>query len=409
MFKTKKYNYRYDYSAAMAVLEQLDGSKNAPSEDIVRTRSFVASVFSEFESGEQLEKVRFAFVIPTRASRGVEEYWEEVYDFLPALKYLSKGDAFKVLSSLPPFRIEMYGEKGSHSSGVLVFCPLFNDMVKDIKSKLALKRMVTKRINDTIDFAHRRFDVEYVGLGATLPKLTKYGKTIKADVVTTTGHAGTVYLIIEQVRALINERILSGAQPPRIGFIGGGAIGLASMLQIAALYPDLQYLIYDKRPNINKINKKKLRASASNSEIASSNRELLEQSDIIVSAITSTIDISGLDISGKTIVDDSQPGSFNRDQVFNSGGELIWVVGHDSSKESFVTRRQGYSYGPHGLHSNADIWGCEAEVAAIARFDNPAMAVKNAVTPQDVETIGKAFRELGLGLAEKQSHGQLNS
>lgn len=408
MFKTKKYTYKYDYTAANKILDTIEIKNNVIEDDVVRSKSFLRAIFDEFESGEQLEKVRFAFVIPTRASRFNEHYWEEVYDFFPALKYLDKKEAFKVLSSLPPFRIEMYGEKGAHSSGVLIFCPLFNDMARDIKGKIALKRMLNKRINETVNFAAKRFDVEYVGLGATLPKLTRYGKTIKADVVTTTGHAGTVYLIIEQTKSIIDEMVAAGKQP-KIGFIGGGAIGQASMMQIASLYRDFEYEIYDKRPSVNKSNIKKLRKYAVNSNIASSNKELLENCDIIVSAITSSIDISGMNLKGKVIIDDSQPGSFAREQVQAAGAEVIWVVGHDNSDDSFVTRRQQYSYGPHGLHSSADVWGCEAEVAAISYFDNPDMAVQDAVTPDDVEVISRAFKKLKIGLAQHQSHGQLNN
>lgn len=403
----KKYNYSYDRLKALSVLRQISSTEEVVIDDVIRTRSFINSIFDEYENDLEIEKVEFAFIIPTRASRFDENYWEEVYDFLPALKHLSLKSAFIALSSLPPFRIEMYGDKGESSSGALIFAPVFSDMLKDYRNKLLLSRRVRKRINETVLFAHQRFGVKYVGLGAILPKLTKYGKTIKVDVVTTTGHAGTTWLVQETVK----ETIKNNPHLPKditIGFIGGGAIGSASMRVLAKELPDAKFITFDKRPEINIKNQKNMQKIDRILKIAESNNQLIEESHLIVSAITSMVDVSQVDLSGKIIIDDSQPGSFDRKQVESQGGELIWVIGEDDSKNKFITRRQGYSYGPHGLNSSSDIWGCEAEVAAIAYAGVPEFAVKDAVSIKDVDNFDRLFKELGVKVAQSQSFGQLN-
>ena len=405
----KKYTYTYDRARALAPLAQLeDVPKELIKDDLVRTREFLEVIFDEYEQPGPLERVNFAFVIPTRASRFEEDYWEEVYDFFPALRYLSPPEAFKTLSSIPPFRIEMYGAPGENSSGVLIFAPVFNDMLKDFKNKVLLSRKVHKKINEAVQFAHERFGVSYVGLGATLPKLTNYGKTVKADVITTTGHAGTTWLVKQTVLDLIDNHPQLN-ETSTIGFIGGGAIGLASIQSLTKALPKASFVIYDKRPKVNQKNQKILKKSGINLQIAASNKELINSSQLIVSAITSKIDLSTIDLAGKIIVDDSQPGSFSREEVMAGGGELLWVVGRDNSKEQFVTRRQGYSYGPHGLHHKYDIWGCEAEVAAIAHSSRKDAAVSSAVTLDDIDVIESLFNELGVDVADYQSHGQLNN
>jgi hypothetical protein len=404
----KIFDYSYNQQKALDSLVSVENSQNELiKDDYIRTREFLREVFEEFENPYKLEQVSYAFIIPTRASRFNEEYWEEVYDFFPALRHLSKHDAFIFLSSIPPFRIEMYGKTGDRSSGVLVFAPVFTDMLKDHKSKILLSRKVRKRINETVQFAKDKFGVKYVGLGATLPRLTNYGKAIKADVITTTGHAGTTALIKKTVLKVINDKP-SLDDKLTIGFIGGGAIGLSSMQSLAIALPEAKFITYDKRDSVNKKNRSILKKYNKDMVIASSNRELIDSSQLVVSAITSSIPLKNVDLTGKIIVDDSQPGSFNREQVIECGGELIWVIGEDASRTNFVTRRQGYSYGKNGLHSSSHVWGCEAEVASIAFLDAPEYAVRDAVSLEKINDIDEIFEKLGITVAPFQSHGQIN-
>ncbi|MDQ2973424.1 MAG: hypothetical protein M3Q79_03000 [bacterium] len=403
----KKYTYKYSRRKALTVLNRNFISKDQSNEaDFIRTREFINNSFNEYESTNMLEKVDYAFMIPTRASRTDLEYWEEVYEFLPALKHMKPEEAFKVLSSLPPFRIEMYGKQGEGSKGVLIFTPIFNDMLQDFKNKWLLLRFARKRANDAANFAHERFGVKFIGLGATIPKITNYGKAIKAPVITTTGHAGTAYLL-EATVIKVFEELYSGVTQLSLGFIGGGAIGSASMQLIAKRYPHAKFYIHDKRKSVNLKNYKLLSQNGFNVQVSDSNKVLVESCDVIVSAITTKISVDGWDLTNKAIIDDSQPGSFKKVEVDNAGGKLIWVVGHDYSKTRFATRRSGYSFGPHGLNSESDLWGCEAEVASIAEVNNPGLAVSGPVSSQQVEDIGEIFTKLGIGVANYQSHGEL--
>ena len=312
-------------------------------------------------------------------------------------------DAFQILCLLPPLKLEMYGKPGDASSGVLVFVPVFADMLKDYRSNLIMLRQMRKRVNDAVSFAKRAYGINYVGLGATLPRITNYGRTVKESVICTTGHAGTAALISMICTAVIGKAPRSDL---KVGFIGGGAIGLASMKALVKKYPSVEFVIYDKRPEVNEKNKKILADSMHKCTVAKNNNELIASCQVIVSAITSKLSVEGLDLQHKVIVDDSQPGSFDRTEVERQGGKLIWVVGHDNSKKQIVSRRGGYSYGPSGLCEPSDVWGCEAEVASIATLNKPELAVKDAVSIEQVELFEDIFKKLGIAPAEYQSFGR---
>lgn len=405
-----KIKYKYDRKRALSLL--LDQSKYADwkeaEADVLRTETFIDAAFDDYEGSNKLDSLKFAFCIPTRASRFNEDYWVEVYDFLPGLRHMNINERFAVLASMPPFKIETYGKPGKPGKGVVIFVPIFNDMIKDYRNKLFLRREVVRRINDATDFAHNRLGVRYVGLGATLPKLTKFGRAIRSNVVTTTGHAGTVWLM-ERIFEKVLEKYFSDHQGVlKVGFIGAGSIGTAALENIGSAYNSAEYRIYDIRPQMNQRAKTKMEHAGINIKISQSNQELIQECDIILSAVTSKIDISGLDLSGKVIIDDSQPGQFLREEVKQSGGVLVWVVGSDGSKEKIASRKDDYSYGANGLSSGSDLWGCEAEVAVISHYDRPDLAISADVTSYQVNKIGKLFKEAGIKPAKFQSFGLLN-
>lgn len=412
---TKKRNpkIKYEYNRERALKLLLDKSAYEDREDIVAdikiTETFIDSAFNDFEGINKLDSVEFAFCIPTRASRFNEGYWQEVYDFLPGLKHIDIHTRYAILASMPPFKVELYGKPGKEPYGVVVFVPIFNDMLKDYRNKLLLRREVTRRINDATDLAHNKMGAKYIGLGATLPKLTDFGRKIKARVITTTGHGGTVWLMQRTFSEVVDKYFDGKHEGLKVGFIGAGSIGLSALENITQEYENLECQIYDIRPKMNQDAQKHMRERGVNLKISKSNDDLIKECDIILSAITSKIDISGTSLSGKVIIDDSQPGQFSRREVQKAGGVLVWVVGNDSSSESFATRKNEYSYGPTGLHSPHDLWGCEAEVAAIARLNRPDLAIRDNVTTEQVKQIGEVFEQLGIKVAEFQSYGLLNN
>ncbi len=405
-----KIRYKYDRDRAIGLLmnKAAYGDWEQAEADVKLTETFIDSAFNDYEGLNTLEKVEFAFCLPTRASRFEEQYWPEVYDFLPALRYLNAHYRYAILASMPPLKIELYGKQGKQPHGVVLFVPIFADMLKDYRNKLLLRREVIKRINQATDFAHNQMGVEYIGLGALLPKLTDFGNKISTRVITTTGHAGTVWLMQETFELVLKKYFNGKSRGLSIGFVGAGSIGMSALENIGGCYKEFEYWVYDIRPKMNTSAKEQMSKRGIDLQISESNRGLIEKCDIILSAITSKIDILDMNLAGKVFIDDSQPGQFDREQIEAAGGNLVWVVGSDKSGSGFATRRSGYSYGPNGLHSSNDLWGCEAEVAAIARAGRPDLAIRDNVTQEQVEKIGGLFNEIGVGVAEFQSYGRLN-
>ena len=135
---------------------------------------------------------------------------------------------------------------------------------------------------------------------------------------------------------------------------------------------------------------------------------LIRASDIIVTAVTDTIDLDAreqltgipIDLSGKIIIDDSQPGCFSRDQVEARGGTLVWVVGEDTTEQNAFKRMNGYNYGDTGgLFGERAVWGCEAEVGSIAMNGSFEFAVTSQVTPEIARKVGKVCFDSGIRVA----------
>lgn len=406
----KKTKYKYSRSMALAALgdQSMYNGKDAQ-RDHEKSIEFIHNAFDEYEGKDHHIKAKFAFAIPTRASKHNNDYWEETYDFLPALRHIEPRRAFQVLAHLPPFIVGEYGHEDSPTHGVIIFVPIFADMVKDYRTKLTLARSVYKRINDSVDFAHNTLGVQYIGLGATLPKLTKFGRLIKANVHTTTGHAGTVWLLTQTFEAVLKRKKLN-TKGLKVGVVGCvGSIAKAAMLYIASNHPEIELYGSDiRQQQMEELRRNMLKNGLPAYEIVS-NKELIDTCDIIISAVTATIDVSGMNLKRKVFIDDSQPGSFVKEQIESGGGELIWVVGHDRSSEKFVTRKKNYKFGPHGLAHRNDLWGCEAEVAVIAKYNEHRLTVSDHVTKQQIDQIGQLFDKAGIDIAEFQSYGSVNS
>ena len=141
-----------------------------------------------------------------------------------------------------------------------------------------------------------------------------------------------------------------------------------------------------------------------------------------MSTATSVIDLEpmeGLELTGKVIIDDAQPGSFHPDQVEDRGGKLLWVIGEDASGG---LQRETFGYGDTMAEKLSNVYGCEAEIYAIARMaaemrseghteDEVGEAVRGyalrgPVQPEDVIRFGKLFKRFGIGVARPQRYGQ---
>jgi predicted amino acid dehydrogenase len=251
-----------------------------------------------------------------------------------------------------------------------------------------------------------------MGLGAILPGLTKFGQTIKQEgLITTTGHGGTVHLL---ARTVENAKQQFHTNADGIGIIGAaGSIGQASLALLREQIPDQPIVTYDvRRKHLQDVLKNP--GYSARVTVADSLIEAMKTTSVIVTAVTSQIDLDKedphgeLDLAGKVIVDDSQPGSFSRTQVEQRGGKLVWVVGTDTSLDRSLTRSSDWNFGREtGLASRADVWGCEAEASVIGASGRYDHALRERVRPDTARAIGQLLDSHGVRVSKPQSYGRI--
>ncbi|HEX8763165.1 MAG TPA: NAD(P)-binding domain-containing protein [Candidatus Saccharimonadales bacterium] len=394
--------------------------------ELEATRAFIDSTYAMYQDGIEENRViadadgSFAFVVPARVGRDHADYGKEVEPPLPALRYVPNELRAAMMAGLPPFVIDTYQRSEDGKRGYLVFAPVFEDMRTDLADVRNPMQYLRKNVNDAVDFARRRFGVEVVGLGATLPAITRYGKEItNPDVITTTGHAGTVDLIRDTV-----ELNADGRRLKKIGVLGLGSIGESIVRVMAEEHPEATIAVYDRQSAL--IGRATRDASVlENGEkqiIAMENEKaVIDTSEVVISAITSQLDLKTLGIQsleGKIIVDDSQPGSMTPEQVKELGGTLLWVIGRDVNGR--VANRRGYDYATM-VDSRTDVFGCEAEAASISAYRaelrtrgmtesvinriTDKIALKGPVTVQHVRYMSALFTKFGILPSEPQAFG----
>ncbi len=394
--------------------------------ELEATRAFIDSTYAMHQDSPAEDKVMkdadgsFAFVVPARVGRDHADYGKEVEPALPALRYVPNELRAAMMAGLPPFVIDMYQKTEDGKRGYLVFAPVFEDMRTDLTEVRNPMQYLRKNVNDAVDFAHRRFGVEVVGLGATLPAITRYGKEItNPNVITTTGHAGTVDLIRDTVELNADGRSLK-----KIGVLGLGSIGESIVRVMAEEHPEATIAVYDRQSALigRATRDAGLLENGEKQIIGLENEKaVIDASEVVISAITSQLDLKDLGIQsleGKVIVDDSQPGSMSPEQVKELGGTLLWVIGRDVHGR--VANRRGYDYATM-VDSKADVFGCEAEAASIAAYRaelrtrgmtesiinkiTDKIALKGPVTVQHVRYMSALFTKFGILPSEPQAFG----
>jgi len=384
-------------------------------EDYERSVIFAHNAFDEFEAPDASldEKFDWAFMVPARGRHA-----SEVTDFLPILdaSYGATPDqVHRTVAHLAPTKIETY--RGNDDiRGMILYTPAyFNASITTDRARAHQEVMAAqRRVSEAAHLVRQRHAVGLVGLGAVLPAVTQFGNKIKEEgLVTTTGHGGTVHLVSQ----IVEQAILSRRTESRIGMLGLGSIGSSSLdvLRQSPLRDHIRsFGLYDIDPSA--VQRNFHAADTKPVFTTLSERQLLSQADIIVTAVTDSIDLDEIerrdgrliDLEGKIIVDDSQPGCFSREQVEARGGKLVWVVGSDQSDSSFLHRESGYTYGNEtGLYGEGASWGCEAEAGALATLGLAELAVKSRVTPEIAREIGKVCFDAGIRAAwPPQSFGQ---
>lgn len=402
-------------------------SRVVPEEELEASEAFLASAFAMYDdqpTGSSDVMVdadgSFAFVVPARMSRNNPEYGQEVEPIIPTLRYLPNEMRAQMMVGLPPFVIDTYHrDSETGKRGYLIFAPVYGDMVEELTAaggsrsdQLEAARGI---VNDTVDFARRRFGVSTVGLGATLPSLTNYGRTINnPGVVTTTGHGGTAELISRTMLAGLH-----GKSPSSIGVLGTGAIGGPVADVVAQRFPNAVPInIYDTDTRRTaSLNNKHLGRFT----VAESGAALIENSQVILSAMVGSFDAvtNGIkDMHGKIVVDDAQPASFDPAQVEALGGKVLWVIGKDTRG---LVVRDGYNYATM-LDDHTDLFGCEAEAAVLEAYRKDLesrgmgealaeaivgkVAIRRAVTAQAVRYVSALFKRFGIEASQPQAFGK---
>ncbi|MGV0626563.1 hypothetical protein [Mycolicibacter minnesotensis] len=418
---------------AQAVTSETDSDQLEVKQAYLESETFVHASFDYFEGRRDLGRsIARAFCVPMRSARSDESSASESTPFFS----LYDPDRFGVTSAkrmrgmygMPPTVLDAYTKSDrAEEAGALVLVPLYSDMLNDIwpeRDNLEQGGRVAAIVSTVLcasaNFAHHRLGAKVLGLGATLPHptLTNFGRTLRAidgmhDLVTTTGHGGTVFMIIKTIEKVLSETSIRSNGI--IGLIGGaGSIGWSTIVAALEAFPDHTIYTYDKRL----VQLKEYSTVSDRICVVTSIEEVLRPASVIVAAVTERIDLDGepldqIDLSGKVVIDDSQPGSFCRNQVEARGGALVWVVGEDASDSGYITRdglhTNGipYNYGDNaGLYGMASEFACGQEAAVIAKYQAYDSAVAGPVTPNDVRRVGALFEDSGVQVAPFQSFGQ---
>lgn len=424
-----------------AIISETNSDESEVDAAYDKTQYFVNSSFDFFEGKKDLgRKIERAFVVPMRSTRLDQDeiksgsgYASESTPFFPLLDPMRFGVASEIrmraMYGLPPTVLDTYLKSSNDKeTGALVLSPIYADMTRDIRpdrdsiaQKIRLLEVGGAVLEKTAQFAHLQLGANVIGLGATLPKVTYFGHALRSlngmeNLTTTTGHGGTVHMIVETARKVMEETSIESNG--KIGIIGGaGSIGWSSTVTSLSMIPDHKILSFDinKTQLHGRIGKNKVGKKVA---VAENAMEVLRDTNIILTAVTGNIDLNDkeykdLDLTGKVIIDDSQPGCFDAAQVEARGGKLVWVVGEDATNSKFITRDGYYTDGvPYNYGSNSGLYGvnsefaCGQEAAVIAQSGEFHNAVTAEVKPENVRIIGGLFRAAGVRVAPFQAFGQ---
>ncbi|MCU1345029.1 MAG: hypothetical protein JWL70_1295 [Acidimicrobiia bacterium] len=371
----------------------------------------ISHAFALYEGREvPRSSASFAFLVPARLSRYCVAFQHEADTMLPFFRYLDGVSKQLISSSLCPFVLDRY-EATAGRGGIMVSCPIGPDLLTDMGLPAAVRaaRHITQ---DAVGFVRERFGVNIVGLGAVLPSLTNYGRSIHVPGCrVTTGHAGTAWLAASMVH---RTACTTGADEASV--IGAGAIGSVIARAVLDGREIKRVTLYDTELGKAERLAEQLRGVGYSRVVAAQTVEQAFGSPVIIGATTTPVDIGSaalarVDLSGKIIIDDSQPSSFDIDQAESRGAAVCWVVGSDHSPRSTCTRvgywDEPFDYGGSGPARPGDVWGCEAEVHALWHTGALDLAVTGPVQPADVLQLGNLCEEAGTAIASPQRRGEL--
>lgn len=360
------------------------------------------------------------FAVPLRADGKSPQFASDTNAFFPLLKAengISPAMQIRGVLGVPPSVIET-NTQGSKPGerGATIFVPLFSSMIDDIPDVNERNEIGLEIMGKAAELTHIHLGAKVLGLGGTFPKISNFGTYFKwnqnydmSGLVTTTGHGGTVHLILETVKAL-QQKELYKEKDVKIGVIGAaGSIGWSSIQGLSEIAGGFEVYTYDYRSSDLqlKLNDYDQKNNTVLHQVDSA-EEVFRRSDIIIVAVTRPIDLSDVvDLQDKVIIDDSEPKALDETQVVRRGGKVINVVG--KGEEFKPSIRDGlwtggvdnpYNFGDQaGLYDGAS-WGCDIERAVISWAGAYKEAITKEVTMNNVRTIGRLCLEAGVSVAQ---------
>ena len=209
----------WDLQVTLRRIDDLNDRLSLDDEAVNESITFAKRAFAEWSGDVAAEQADFLFVVPTRLRRDNRVYGSEVHSFLPVLPQIGPVAGQVLAASIPPFtgpRIPGQGDV----QGFVYSAQVYLDAATDLGQTRALKH-ARNTVDQIVSHETRRRGVKLIGLGATLPGLTRFGTTITSDVVTTTGHGATVALMVESIL----KAALGDLNHQPIGILGLGSIG----------------------------------------------------------------------------------------------------------------------------------------------------------------------------------------
>jgi hypothetical protein len=419
----------YDRSSYMAKMERacraLGATGMVPEEAIQQTYAFAEGAWDMFEGkSTPRHNGSHIFAIPTFVSSWDDgRYNSEITTCYPIAEYVDSKTLVDLVAGVPPLIIDSYPARDG-AQGHILFAPVMPDLFADLGFAGGM-RMANQIVNDTFRFGREKIGATVGGAGATLPLAVRLGEGITVEgIQPTTGHAATIEIARQDVRTVVVEK--GGVPENKIGIVGArGSIGRAMLRILLDEYPNVKFVITDLdfadrnsdsliTPNVGAF-QRDFAEYANRITIVPSAEEVLQEAKIVVSAVTTPIDVSkmAVDLGETVLVEDSQPTAFDREDFEAKGGKMIGVVAEDYTEDGRYTRIGGFRYGRLGVMGVRYQFACESETIAVyeaAREDGvhpKEYATVGRVTNRHVPVMGRLLTRRGIAMARQlQSDGR---
>lgn len=319
--------------------------------------------------------VGYAFLIHPR-------YVSDAYIKYPLLKFLPETVVLWLSQTLWPITMsEITGLKdtktGRDIPGWVISIPM------NAKQILENREAALQQLRKAVILAKSR-GAKFVGLGALLASISRGGQDLlDLDVFITTGHAYTIYNVVETLVSIAKE-LKRNLRDCTVAIVGAsGSIGSGSARLLADHNPK-KLLLIDLFRKSDKLDEllQDLKAHDPNLQIQLSHRlDDIRTADFVITATNSPEALIRADDlkSGAVVVDDAQPTDVD-DSVFDRDDVLVLEAGAVRTPGISTHLRLGL------LHPN-DNFACLAELLILVATSNKSHFAVGRATREQVREI----------------------